>query len=72
MIEHPHPLVVPVIAPRPVAQTGGADTLSAADVQRLVLFKWRYALAAGGFDRPSGDRLMFLRWLRQRHPTALQ
>jgi hypothetical protein len=46
--------------------------LSNTDLQRLTLFKWRYSLEAQGFAPSECDGLLFLRWLRVRHPLTFK
>lgn len=36
--------------------------LTAADVRRLTLWKWRYSLEGQGFMRAEAERLVFMRW----------
>ena len=43
--------------PAPVGQ------LSADDVWRLTLFKWRYSLESHGFTTEQARQLLFLKWL---------
>jgi hypothetical protein len=41
--------------------------LSADELYRLTLYKWRYALEAYGFDATEVRQLMFLKWLHASH-----
>jgi len=43
---------------------GNHEVLSASELHRLTLFKWRYSLEALGFEPQEVDQLMFLTWLR--------
>ncbi len=43
-----------------------SPSLTAHDMQRLTLYKWRYALESAGFTADQAARLMFLRWLHAR------
>jgi hypothetical protein len=47
-------------AARLPAQVG---PLSANDVWRLTLFKWRYSLESHGFTTEQARQLLFLKWL---------
>jgi hypothetical protein len=40
--------------------------LSADELSRLTLFKWRYSLEALGFSDQQASKLLFLKWLRAR------
>jgi hypothetical protein len=40
-----------------------AESLSAAELHRLTLFKWRYTLESYGFSDWQVDQLLFLTWL---------
>ena len=62
-------------APRPTAMpprkarvaSGGLRTvLTAQDVRRLTLFKWRYSLESAGFSSHQAEHLLFLKWLHAR------
>ena len=53
--------------------TGGAQArdalraaLTAQDVRRLTLFKWRYSLESAGFTSQQAAHLLFLKWLHAR------
>jgi len=50
------------------------DTLRAAltaqDVRRLTLFKWRYSLESAGFTSQQAAHLLFLKWLYARRLRA--
>jgi hypothetical protein len=37
--------------------------LTAQDVRRLTLFKWRYSLESAGFTSQQAAQLLFLKWL---------
>jgi hypothetical protein len=61
--------------PRPTAMAardarlaGGGlrAVLSAHDVRRLTLFKWRYSLESAGFSSHQAECLLFLKWLHAR------
>jgi hypothetical protein len=62
-------------APRPTAMpprearvvSGGVRAvLTAQDVRRLTLFKWRYSLESAGFSSHQAEHLLFLKWLHAR------
>lgn len=55
-----------------VPRSSDCLALSPADVQRLTLFKWRYALEAQGFNAPECAHLIFLRWLYGRRPRRVR
>jgi hypothetical protein len=40
--------------------------LTAQDVRRLTLFKWRYSLESAGFTSRQAGHLLFLKWLHAR------
>jgi hypothetical protein len=40
--------------------------LTAQDVRRLTLFKWRYSLESAGFTSYQAEQLLFLKWLHAR------
>ncbi|MCC7370263.1 MAG: hypothetical protein IT306_17700 [Chloroflexi bacterium] len=44
--------------------------LTAQDVRRLTLFKWRYSLESAGFSSQQAARLLFLKWLHARRGPA--
>lgn len=61
--------------PPPAASTRGVrlepagsprTTLTAQDVRRLTLFKWRYSLESVGFTPRQAGHLLFLKWLYAR------
>lgn len=52
----------PVAAPR--ASAHAEVVLSAQEVYRLTLFKWRYSLEAYGFTAEQVRQLLFLKWLQ--------
>jgi hypothetical protein len=41
--------------------------LSATELYRLTLYKWRYSLEAYGFSQDEVPQLMFLKWLHASH-----
>jgi hypothetical protein len=43
--------------------------LTAQDVRRLTLFKWRYSLESTGFTPRQAAHLLFLKWLHARRRT---
>jgi len=61
----PRPTVMPTRRARP-ANGGVRAVLSAQDVRRLTLFKWRYSLESAGFSSHQAERLLFLKWLQAR------
>lgn len=44
--------------------------LTAQDVRRLTLFKWRYSLESSGFTTQQAAHLLFLKWLHARRGPA--
>ena len=58
----------------PVGSTQPRDTLrvalTAQDVRRLTLFKWRYSLESAGFSSRQAAHLLFLKWLYTRQYRA--
>jgi hypothetical protein len=44
--------------------------LTAQDVRRLTLFKWRYSLESAGFTPRQAAHLLFLKWLHARRRAA--
>ena len=68
------PLAAPVqaasagAAPPGSAPAGDAlrAALTAQDVRRLTLFKWRYSLESAGFTPRQAAQLLFLKWLHAR------
>ena len=40
--------------------------LTADELWRLTLYKWRYTLESDGFSRDQAAHLLFLRWLHSR------
>lgn len=46
-------------------------TLSAADVRRLTLWKWRYSLESAGFTYEQARQLIFLKWLYSQRRTLV-
>ena len=49
-----------------LASGGVRAVLTAQDVRRLTLFKWRYSLESAGFSSRQAERLLFLKWLHAR------
>jgi hypothetical protein len=49
-----------------LASVGVRAVLTAQDVRRLTLFKWRYSLESAGFSSRQAERLLFLKWLHAR------
>lgn len=45
---------------------GVRAALTAQDVRRLTLFKWRYSLESAGFSSHQAAQLLFLKWLQAR------
>jgi hypothetical protein len=45
------------------ATLGTKQPLSADELYRLTLYKWRYSLEAFGFDDAEVSSLLFLKWL---------
>jgi hypothetical protein len=45
---------------------GVRAALTAQDVRRLTLFKWRYSLESAGFSSQQAEQLLFLKWLHAR------
>ena len=73
------PAAMPTQGQRADASPAGAaqakDALRAAltaqDVRRLTLFKWRYSLESAGFTSQQAAHLLFLKWLHaRRYRTA--
>jgi hypothetical protein len=48
------------------ASGGVRAVLTAQDVRRLTLFKWRYSLESAGFSTHQAEHLLFLKWLHAR------
>ena len=44
--------------------------LTAQDVRRLTLFKWRYSLESAGFTSRQAAHLLFLKWLYARRGSV--
>ena len=61
----PRPTAMPPREAR-VASGGVRAVLTAQDVHRLTLFKWRYSLESAGFSSNQAERLLFLKWLHAR------
>ena len=59
------PTVMPAQQRRP-GNGGVRAVLTAQDVRRLTLFKWRYSLESAGFSSHQAERLLFLKWLHAR------
>jgi len=49
-----------------LASGGVRAALTAQDVRRLTLFKWRYSLESAGFSSHQAEHLLFLKWLHGR------
>jgi hypothetical protein len=49
-----------------LASGGVRAALTAQDVRRLTLFKWRYSLESAGFSSHQAEHLLFLKWLQAR------
>ena len=49
-----------------MAGGGVRAVLTAQDVRRLTLFKWRYSLESAGFSSRQAEYLLFLKWLHAR------
>jgi hypothetical protein len=49
-----------------LASSGVRAALTAQDVRRLTLFKWRYSLESAGFSPRQAEYLLFLKWLHAR------
>jgi hypothetical protein len=49
-----------------LASGGTRAALTAQDVRRLTLFKWRYSLESAGFSSHQAEHLLFLKWLHAR------
>ena len=61
----PGPTAMPAHEAR-LASGGIRAVLTAQDVRRLTLFKWRYSLESAGFSSPQAEHLLFLKWLHAR------
>jgi hypothetical protein len=61
----PRPTALPA---RDARLAGGSvrAALTAQDVRRLTLFKWRYSLESAGFSPRQAEHLLFLKWLHAR------
>ena len=59
------PTVMPAHQGRP-SSGGVRAVLTAQDVRRLTLFKWRYSLESAGFSSHQAEHLLFLKWLHAR------
>jgi len=55
----------PALRPAPVhrGRCSSEGDLSATELHRLTLYKWRYSLEALGFGPEQAQSLMFLKWL---------
>jgi hypothetical protein len=72
----------PAATPAHSARTGAAPSgsrphgaspraaLTAQDVRRLTLFKWRYSLESAGFTPRQAAHLLFLKWLHARRRSV--
>lgn len=49
---------------------GPRAALTAQDVRRLTLFKWRYSLESAGFSSRQAAHLLFLKWLYARRGST--
>ena len=49
-----------------LARGSARAALTAQDVRRLTLFKWRYSLESAGFSSRQAAHLLFLKWLHAR------
>ena len=56
----------PTVMPGRPASGGVRAVLTAQDVRRLTLFKWRYSLESAGFSSNQAEHLLFLKWLHAR------
>ena len=54
------------VRPARLPMGGVRAALTAQDVRRLKLFKWRYSLESAGFSSPQAEQLLFLKWLHAR------
>lgn len=61
----PRPTATPPREAR-LASGGVRATLTAQDVRRLTLFKWRYSLESAGFSSRQAEHVLFLKWLHAR------
>ena len=61
----PRPAAMPARDAR-LASGGVRAALTAQDVRRLTLFKWRYSLESAGFSSHQAEHLLFLKWLHAR------
>lgn len=59
------PTAIPPREARPASGSLRA-VLTAQDVRRLTLFKWRYSLESAGFSSHQAEHLLFLKWLHAR------
>ena len=50
--------------------SGPRAALTAQDVRRLTLFKWRYSLESAGFSSRQAAHLLFLKWLHARRGST--
>lgn len=60
------PTAPPAPPARPLASVGMRTPLTAQDVRRLTLFKWRYSLESAGFTSQQAAHLLFMKWLHAR------
>lgn len=65
----PSSTAVPVREAR-LARGSMRAALTAQDVRRLTLFKWRYSLESAGFSSRQAAHLLFLKWLHARRGPA--
>jgi hypothetical protein len=54
-----------------VTIAAGEAALNTDERWRLTLYKWRYSLESQGFSAEQARRLLFLRWLHGKRPTAV-
>ena len=68
------PIATPAQGPSTETTSTGSElardslraALTAQDVRRLTLFKWRYSLESAGFTSRQAAQLLFLKWLHAR------
>jgi hypothetical protein len=53
-----------------VTNQSSTPTLSAQDVRRLTLWKWRYSLESAGFTTEQAEHLLFLKWQHDKRRSA--
>ena len=62
----PRATAMPAREARLASGGGVRAALTAQDVRRLTLFKWRYSLESAGFSSHQAEHLLFLKWLHGR------